>query len=246
MKARLILFSLIALSLAGQTASANLIFSDNFESGSLANWSFASPAGTFATNTIQYGIETIGSNNVLSMSGGVAHPGGGGGTLAAMVAPASPHSDYVISADMHIVDFINGGSHHALLGRVQDESHHYEFTLQSETHLGNLVTVARLVRWDGPTSLTIIAAESLAVPTGTWVNMRAEFAGDRINAYLNDQLLMSVQDATYSSGGFGLMNAGGHTHFDNFRVTAVPEPSSMVLFGMSWLAFVGYGVRRRR
>jgi hypothetical protein len=60
-------------------------------------------------------------------------------------------------------------------------------------------------------------------------NIRAECVGDQLSLYANGTLLVTVQDATFSEGGVGLVAGtneqyGVNILFDNFQAMPVEKP----------------------
>ncbi len=68
-----------------------------------------------------------------------------------------------------------------------------------------------------------IAGASVKAPAlGQWHKLRIAAAGDRIEGWLNDQVLMDRRDSRFASGGIGLWTkADSVTAFDELTVTAL-------------------------
>ncbi|MEK6645499.1 MAG: family 16 glycoside hydrolase [Candidatus Firestonebacteria bacterium] len=59
-----------------------------------------------------------------------------------------------------------------------------------------------------------------------WVNIKADFVGNQMKVFLNDELLLTGQDNTYKSGKVGLRIYGRRskpciTFYDNFKIEEV-------------------------
>lgn len=69
-------------------------------------------------------------------------------------------------------------------------------------------------------SRTMLASAEVAVPTGSWSELRADHRGDHITVWLDGVQLLEARDATFPQpGGIGLWTkADATTDFDDLRV----------------------------
>jgi hypothetical protein len=116
-------------------------------------------------------------------------------------------TDYVVSAEIRpIAGRIDAG----LIGRIQDEEHFY---------LAQLIdSNARIFRRNGR-NWEMLTDIPYALEHNQVYSVTLEFRGTRINMYINNTLVTSVEDAAYLSGKAGLRcGAGAQVAFDNFSV----------------------------
>lgn len=120
-------------------------------------------------------------------------------------------TDYAVGAEIKpLAGRIDAG----LIGRAQDEEHFYLAQLIDNN--------ARLFRrnsgrWEGLTD------EPYALEYNQTYRVKLEFRGTRINMYINDALVTSIEDAAYLSGRVGLRcAAGARAAFTNVTVSTVP------------------------
>jgi len=207
------------------TVNPTVLFFDDFEDGNADGWIVDKPPGTSDLGLIEVKVEDDSGNFLFSFQGGVPPPGGGGGNRIGVIGSGNSWTDYTVNARVKVVQVINPGSVHGIMGRVQDSGRYYECTVQGETSGGN-PTRAKIFRLDGSvfaaTDLTpsiVLSDFGSGIVAGEWFTMKLEFKGTQIRCYINNQLILEATDATYVSGGIGLENAGGHTHFDDVLVT---------------------------
>ena len=126
----------------------------------------------------------------------------------------------------------SGSKAYALLFRAEDETHAYRFAVSSG--LGQY----SVIRFDGGEDFTTLIkwASSPAINSGSVTNtLGVDCQGARISVYVNDQLLATVSDTTYSTGYVGLDAAnfedpaGIEAFFDDLKVygtIVTPEPTA--------------------
>lgn len=118
----------------------------------------------------------------------------------------------------------------SLIFRAQDTLNFYEFLVQR--YDGNIVRgcPAKVV---GGFQTILAGFTEISAFTPLWVPVRAEMIGTTINLYLNDVLIRTIEDSTFSSGKAGFRQAypvgdyiTGITFLDNFEAgSAGPPPS---------------------
>ena len=121
-------------------------------------------------------------------------------------------TDYVVSAAIRP---LSGRIDIGVLGRVRDEEHFYLAQLLDNN--------ARLYRRNGGLweELTDVP---YALEHNQTYQVELEFRGTRINMYVNDALVTSVEDAAYLNGYVGLRCAANvQAFFDNVTVVTVPN-----------------------
>ncbi len=71
-----------------------------------------------------------------------------------------------------------------------------------------------------------LASGTMEIDTGKWHRISLRFHGSRIDAFLDEQLLASVNNATHTHGMIALGTGWDHTQFDNLKIT--PESTAAV------------------
>ena len=83
-----------------------------------------------------------------------------------------------------------------------------------------------------------------------WYQIGFAYSGNDLTYFVNGQAVSSLTDGNGTTGLSNVILQGYNTgnsytiNFDNLTTTAVPEPTTMVVFGA--LGFVAFGVRFRR
>jgi len=132
------------------------------------------------------------------------------------------HFPYVILGgesfdDVNItVDFkaISGGIDQAagIVFRFFDSSNYY--VLRANALENNLI----LFKFVDGARFTITSA-SIPVSSGEWHSLRVIVIGECVRGYLDDDLLIEIEDSTFKEGSVGLWTkADSVTYFDNFMV----------------------------
>jgi hypothetical protein len=118
-------------------------------------------------------------------------------------------SDYTISASIRPLSGERGFS---LLGRLQDANHYYA----GGVYGGH----AKIWRRDGGAPI-VLGEAPYSTTNGTWYEVALELQGAYINLFINDVLIVSVEDTTYLEGRIGLGGtANSQVYFDNVKVKA--------------------------
>jgi hypothetical protein len=114
--------------------------------------------------------------------------------------------DYRVSAKVRLSgDYINVG----VIGRMQDEQHFY----MAQLYGGNARIFRRKNGWRGLVSVPY------PIEAGSWYKLGLEFSGTQIHLYINDGLIVSVEDESYPSGKIGLYCSRCQASFDDILVT---------------------------
>lgn len=225
------LFSILALALLAAPASAAPLFSDDFQDGNAAGWSF-------------YGINA----GNWTVSGGVLQHGGGytGEPAYALIDGIVTPAHFVFVADVRVVSNRYGDSDWGHVGLIWG----------ADTTTGNFNTSYLRTHWDQVTSWSkpytgehILStpgigngityhlavevnspAQTMTVTLGSW---STTFTGAAF-AYLNQN----------TGGGIGLISWSDEVTYDNVVLHAVPEPASWALM-LAGLGLLCAAVRGR-
>lgn len=95
---------------------------------------------------------------------------------------------------------------------------------------------------------TELASSPFALDRNASFNVTALLIGGHIQVTANGLPVIDVNDANpITYGGIGIHSIWEtHNRFDNFKVTAVPEPESFVLLGSGLLMLLGIRARKNR
>jgi hypothetical protein len=157
------------------------LFDDDFSSENMDKW------------VVKFGTWKF-INHDVAQGSGTAH--------LALSKPLAPENwiDYKLqvntkldSSDNPLVDWIKS----FIYFRVQNESTYYRFGLAQ-----GFKALSLFKRINGNWSL--LANCDFNVKKDVWYNLSAEVNGDSIKCFLDGNLVLSVQDATFSSGGIGI------------------------------------------
>lgn len=220
--------------LLGAGAQAAPLFSDNFNDGDAAGWSF-------------YGLNP----GNWSVSGGVLQHGGGytGQPAYALIDGVTTPTHFSLEADVRVASSIHGADwgHVGLIWGVNTITGDFN-TSYLRTHSDHVTS------WSRPSSP---GGERFLVTPGATNGMVYHLAVD-VN-YLAQQMTVSMGgwSTTFSGADFALLNqnAGGgigliswsdNVTYDNVVLTAlpVPEPETWALL-FAGLGLIGFAVRRR-
>lgn len=162
---------------------------DNFDNGAYTGWSAVSGSWSASTGELVQSAET---GNHLIRNSGVNL---GDLTLESKV-------------------YIDGGAYLSpyLAFRIQDDSNYYVFGLRGGQ---NRVRIAKIVNgaWAGE-----LVWAPFTVSTGIWYNLRVVANGTRIRGYVDCNLVLDVNDGTWSSGGLGLTTRAASGRFDDVKI----------------------------
>jgi len=129
--------------------------------------------------------------------------------------------NYSVACDIKVIEDIPGGWG-VLCFRIQDSANYYTIQFEPSTdafhfdHITNS-SCTPFVRANFPTELNV------------WYRIKVTVEGDSIFCYINDSLLISIQDSLYHTGSAGLAAWHAHSHFDNFLVSgSIPKIFSIM------------------
>jgi hypothetical protein len=149
------------------------------------------------------------SGRALEIAGGVQW--GGGNSVA--IVPAFRTADATVTVQARIVEIRNDGHHSAIVARFRDTGNFYELWLNRPSQR------AYLTKWtDGHYSHLQI----VTLPEDDfhgWIRLALRCVGPKITATVNGHEVINVLDYTHASGTYGVMNAGGVTHFRRFSLS---------------------------
>jgi len=96
--------------------------------------------------------------------------------------------------------------------RVHDDHHLYLLDLKRES---NFLGLYKKV---GNYSLIKAAKIDFKIEQNVWYKLRVELKGPDIKCYLNDKLMIEVNDTTYLDGKIGLKSSNTYSHWDDVVV----------------------------
>ncbi len=182
-------------SLSGQCSASGrgegALLVENFDSGNYSGWTAVSGSWDASTGEVVQSATT--GNHILRRTG-------------------LELADLTLESKM----IITGGDFRSLylIFRMQDNSNYYLFGLRGGT---DRVRIAKVVNgsWDGE-----LAWAPFSVSDNVWYNLRVVANGTRITGYVNCQLVLDVNDSTWSTGGLGLTARTSSGRFDDVKIFA--------------------------
>jgi hypothetical protein len=169
-----------------------VLFADNFESGSAAQWT---------THLGTWGVTDDGTK-VFAQT----NPSGD----AKASAGSASWTNQVVEARVKVTAFNGSNRFVALFARFRDPSNYYFIALRSNGTL-------ELKRLQGGAA-TALVTKQLAVSTGTWYTLKLEAIGTTLRAYVNGVLQASTTDTNFASGKIGLGTFSATAVFDDVLV----------------------------
>jgi hypothetical protein len=195
--------------------SAPILY-DDFQDGNANGWTWAVLPNTAYGYTVDWSILSDGSY-VYSGEGGYEWGGGGGVAYRGN----SSLTDYMIQAKVKIAATYNGGSWHGIAGRLQNSGDFYLLFVPGSG--GAVITRIKngYSYYIDTASPSELAQLGIQITSGQWYVLKMIFQGQRIQCFINDILIFDVSNSAYQYGGFGLVNNGGRTNFDDVLVKAI-------------------------
>lgn len=172
----------------------NKLLNEDFE-GSLTNWNITKE---------NWSIKETSSNNVLY------HNSNSEGRIE---AGNTTWRNYTISADIKIDTFFGSDRGALLAGRYTNGNNYYSVSLSNK----NNGTIYLKKKVNG--SSTTLATIKTPLSTDTWYNVSLEFEDTLINVYLDNKLILTATDSSFSNGKIALISNKSECNFDNVLVS---------------------------
>lgn len=174
------------------TPSGNVLFTDNFESGTASNWTATQGTWSVVTDGTKAYAQTSTSTEGRTSAGNQSW------------------TNYSVKADIKVDNY---NSNRVLLcGRFKDANNYYAASLYN----GSTLEIRKKVSG----SSTTIASKSLSLPTGSYHTIELEMIGSTIKVYVNGTLQLTATDSSRTSGAIGLIAMKSTAKYDNIVVTA--------------------------
>jgi alpha-L-arabinofuranosidase len=125
-------------------------------------------------------------------------------------APAAEWTDYIYTVEARKV---NGREGFLILFRVKDKQHFYWW------NVGGWFNTCHTVETRGPRK--IFKQKKGRIETDRWYKIKIKVQGPKIECYIDDQLIESMTDSTYDSGGIGLGSWLTSVQYRNVMVTSI-------------------------
>jgi pectate lyase len=194
------------VSLLAGPASADTLFSDNFEAGNTNSWSKSGGAWSVGTDGSRVAQQTNTSSE-----------------RARMFAGSTGWTNYVVQARVKPTAFNGSNRVVALAARVSSSTQMYRLALVNANRV-------ELQAMNG-SSITVIGSASVTVATGTWYTLRIQVNGSTITGWVNGNQVGSGSNNAYGAGRVGLFTEFASGNFDDVTVDTVgstPTPSASV------------------
>jgi pectate lyase len=192
----------VALALGvGVAAYADTLLSDNFEDGSISDWSKS--GGTWS-------VVTDGSR--------VAQQSNTGSDRARLFAGQFSWANYAVQARVKPLSFNGSNRLVALASRATGSTKMYRLALVNADRV-------ELQAFNG-SSITVIGSAPLTVSTGTWYTLRIEANGSTIRGLVNGAQVASGTNTMNSAGQIALFTEFASANFDDVTVDTIGSTSS--------------------
>ncbi|MBO4207087.1 DUF1080 domain-containing protein, partial [Micromonospora echinofusca] len=177
---------------AGSSAYADTLFTDDFSDGNSTGWS---------TNGGSWSVVTDGS---------LAYRQSGTSSDARSLTGATGWTDYGVQARVKPTAFGAANRHVGVIARAQSSSSYYALVV---TASGGVQLVKRA--GGDPVALASAAA---GVTTGSWATLKLEAVGSSLRGYVDGTLLVQATDGAYGTGRAGLATSYASATFDDVEV----------------------------
>lgn len=143
--------------------------------------------------------------------------GRGGSAMVTLPNYLRIFSNYIIEADMTIVEADNDSRWASIMFRYSTEKY-YQMAIRKDATLANGVEFAK--RTNGSWNVTNTASYSEALTPSKMVRLKIDVLDATIKEYINNQLLITHEQALeYKRGLIGVQASGANAVFDNFKIT---------------------------
>ncbi|WP_240420083.1 family 16 glycoside hydrolase [Paenibacillus periandrae] len=169
----------------------NLLFSDNFEDGTMTGWTAASGTWNVVTD----------STKVLAQQA----------VAASIITAGNSWTDYAYEAKMKLpISDANAG----IIFRVQDASNYYMYRINSSANK------LELYKCVGGT-LTLVSSTSFTATPNQWYTVKAVMQGNNIKGFVDGVLKTDWTNPVteLAAGKIGFRTTSANVHFDDVLVT---------------------------
>ncbi len=182
----------VSTPVATATPSGSVLFTDNFESGSFANWTATQGTWSVVTDGTKALAQTSTSDEGRISAG------------------SSAWTNYSVKASIKVDNY--NSNRVQLCGRYSDGNNYYAASL----YKGTTLEIRKKVNGSSST----ITSKTLAIATGAYHTIELEMIGSNIKVYVDGTLQLSTTESTLKSGAIGLVPIKAVAKFDNIVVTA--------------------------
>lgn len=188
-----------------EVSPGTILFEENFEDGTIQRFSYVSDnwvISTDETGNKVFEVDTTSETNVATQSG------------AGIGFGSTDWTNYVIE---YRVKMLNGNANAWLNFRsTMNNQNYYVEWLSLQYQTIDLQTNLDGKGWEE------IVDHAYPVAIDTWYKIKVEAQGSSLQIWINDELVLKVNDARISSGGFDLgVMPDTHAQFDDIRVTSL-------------------------
>jgi pectate lyase len=181
------------VTLAGGTAHAETLLSDNFEDGNPDGWSKSGGEWSVVTD----GSQVFQQSKLDS-------------ELARQFNGSTSWTDYLVQARVKPLEFDESGSFVAIASRSTSSTKMYRLAL-----FANRVELQAV----NGSSIDVIGSQPMPVGTGTWHTLRIDANGTSITGSVNGVQVASGNNSQWSQGRVGLVTFHATARFDDVLAT---------------------------
>ncbi len=146
--------------------------------------------------------------------------GRGGSSMVTLPNYLRSFMNYIIEVDMTIVEVDNDSRWASVMFRYSTENY-YQMAIRKDATAANGVEFAK--RTNGAWNVTNTTAYSEQISPVKMYNLKIDVLDATIKEYINDELLITHEQALeYKRGLIGVQASGANALFDNFKIT-LPE-----------------------